>query len=491
MSVFINSLQHFAQHTPQKIALDDGEKTVTYAELHQKVQQLADNLNAKNPKAIGLLLDNGTQWVIADLAAQLLNIPTIPLPHFFTAQQIQHVIQDAGIDAIIIGQAQHGQLFTNICQQQYDLGDSLYYLQLAHLTDNTLDKTIAKMTYTSGTTGQAKGVCLDVKTMAKVSHSLIQATRANAEDRHLCLLPLSLLLENIVGIYSSLSIGGCCCVPSLKTVGLQGATQLDVQKLLQSLEQFQATTAIVLPQMLQAMVEAIEQQGLAKLALRFLAVGGAPVSKQLLQRAKACGLPVFEGYGLSEFASVVALNTPDAHKIGSVGKPLDHVELRITEEGEICVKGSIAQGYLQQDFELENNYLPTGDLGYLDDEGFLYLTGRKKNCFITGFGRNVAPEWVEAELTLQPAIAQAFVFGEAKPFNVAVIVPSRADVSPEEIQQAIQTANQSLPDYAQVKKIIPAQAAFLPDNGQLTATGRLRRAEILKVYQTLIEQVYN
>ncbi|WP_353572262.1 AMP-binding protein [Candidatus Albibeggiatoa sp. nov. BB20] len=490
MSFFINSLQHFAQHTPNASALDDGKQTLSYAELHHQVQQLADEMSKLNPSAIGVLLDNGMQWVITDLAAQVLNMPVIPLPHFFTAQQIQHVIQNAGIDAILVGQAEQGQAFAAISQQQYSLSFGLHYVQLPHLIDNTLDKTTAKITYTSGTTGQAKGVCLNIETMAKVSHSLIQATHASSQDRHLCLLPLSLLLENIVGIYSSLLIGACCCVPSLKTVGLQGSTQLDVLQLFRSLEQFQATTAIVLPQMLQAMVEAVEQKGLPKLALRFLAVGGAPVSKQLLQRAHDCGLPVFEGYGLSESASVVALNTIDAHKIGSVGKPLEHIELRFNKDGEILVKGSVAQGYLQQDFELDNDYLPTGDLGYLDDEGFLYLTGRKKNCFITGFGRNVAPEWVEAELTLQPAIAQAFVFGEAKPFNVAVIVPASADVSLDAIQQAIQTANQSLPDYAQVKKIIPAQAPFLPDNGQLTATGRLRRAEILKVYQAAIEQVY-
>lgn len=488
MSVFISSLQHFAQQTPQAIALDDGQDTLTYAELHQQVQQLADEIHTLNPAAIGLLLDNGMQWVIVDLTAQLLDVPIIPLPQFFTAQQIQHVIKNAGINVIIVGQAEHGQAFAAISQQQYLLSHGLHYIQVP--STRTPDKTIAKITYTSGTTGQPKGVCLNVNTMAQVSRSLIQATQADSQDRHLCLLPLSLLLENIVGIYTSLLIGGCCCVPSLKTVGLQGATQLDVLQLLRCLEQFQATTAIVLPQMLQAMVELIELKGLPNLALRFLAVGGAPVSKQLLQRAQACGLPVFEGYGLSESASVVALNTPQDNKIGSVGKPLSHIDLRFSEEGEILIKGAIAQGYLHQNFELENDYLPTGDLGYIDDDGFLYLTGRKKNCFITAFGRNVAPEWVEAELTLQPTIAQAFVYGEAKPFNVAVIVPSSTEVPAEAMMQAIQTVNQQLPNYAQVQKIIPAQAPFLPDNGQLTATGRLRRAEILKTYQHQIEQTY-
>jgi long-subunit acyl-CoA synthetase (AMP-forming) len=200
---------------------------------------------------------------------------------------------------------------------------------------------------------------------------------------------------------------------------------------------------------------------------------------------------VFEGYGLSECASVVALNTEGARRIGSVGKPLAHAQVKFAEDGEILVAGATLLGYTGDAPLQPNEFWPTGDTGHLDEEGFLHLTGRKKNIFITSFGRNVSPEWVERELTLHPAIAQAAVFGEARPWNVAVIVPRGA--TPEAlaaVNQAIDEANRVLPDYARVKHWMPAQTPFLPQNGQLTANGRLKRAAIWQLYQTSIEQLY-
>ena len=120
---------------------------------------------------------------------------------------------------------------------------------------------------------------------------------------------------------------------------------------------------------------------------------------------------------------------------------------------------------------------------------FLHITGRRKHMFITSFGRNVSPEWVERELTLQAAIAQAAVFGEARPYNVAVIVraPGASDAA---VNQAVALANQGLPDYAQVGRWIEADAPFSLDNDQLTATLRLRRRALWAHYGTRIEAVY-
>jgi len=220
-------------------------------------------------------------------------------------------------------------------------------------------------------------------------------------------------------------------------------------------------------------------------------VGGAPVAARLLQRAEALGLPVFEGYGLSECASVVALNTESEHRTDSVGKPLAHAQVRFAEDGEILVAGATLLGYTGDAPLQPGEFWPTGDIGYLDEQGFLHLTGRKKNIFITSFGRNVSPEWVERELTLHPAIAQAAVFGEARPWNVAVIVPrGNTPETVAAVSQAIAEANHVLPDYAQVKHWLPAQAPFLPQNGQLTANGRLKREAIWQIYQPPIEQLY-
>jgi long-subunit acyl-CoA synthetase (AMP-forming) len=244
----------------------------------------------------------------------------------------------------------------------------------------------------------------------------------------------------------------------------------------------------MIPQMLHALVLAREAGAAPLPALRFIAVGGAPVSPALLARAKALALPVFEGYGLSECASVVALNTPGHERAGSVGLPLPHVRLRIDDHGEIHIAGALFRGYLGG-ARHDDEFLPTGDIGHVDADGFLFITGRKKNMFITAFGRNVAPEWVERELALEPSIAQAAVFGEARAWNTAVIVP-RGPLTGTEVERAIARANRRLPDYARVRAWVRADAPFTVENGQWTGTARPRREQIWAAYGERIARLY-
>jgi long-subunit acyl-CoA synthetase (AMP-forming) len=215
------------------------------------------------------------------------------------------------------------------------------------------------------------------------------------------------------------------------------------------------------------------------------------VSRKLLDRAATCGLPVFEGYGLSECASVVAVNTPRHHRAGSVGRPLPHVQLRFTKDGEILVGGASYDGYLNH-MQVAGGEVPpgcvrTGDLGYLDEAGFLHISGRKKNIYITSFGRNVAPEWVERELTSEPAIAQAVVFGEGRPWNVAVIAPAPKAVV-DQVNAALATANARLPDYARVAAWVLADEPLSVESA--TVDDRRRRQQIACDYQEQIEGLY-
>jgi long-subunit acyl-CoA synthetase (AMP-forming) len=222
---------------------------------------------------------------------------------------------------------------------------------------------------------------------------------------------------------------------------------------------------------------------------KFFAVGGARVSPTLLERATAAGLPVFEGYGLSECASVVCLNTPSAARPGSVGRPLPHARLRIDARGEIHVGGAVMSGYVGAP-DAAGTEIATGDLGAIDDEGFVHVNGRLKNLFINSYGRNLSPEWIESELAQEAAIGQAVVFGEARPSVVALIVPAAPRVPAVAIAQALSRANARLPAYARVARYHVASERFSPANGLLTGNGRLRRERVLERYADTIQRLH-
>ena len=494
------AIKHHAQEMPDAIAIEDSHISLTYAALNKEINTLANDLDKHQLNSVALLADNGPAWCIADLACLHAGVMLVPIPHFFSSKQIAHLINSAGIDAILTQQQQTESLQQLLSTLDMDhetpvtisIADQPLQLIRLHIKKARNPGKCAKVTFTSGSTGEPKGVCLQADVMQTVSRSLARVTGANKHDRHLALLPYATLLENIGGIYAPLLSGATIISPSLANVGLSGSSGLDIQRFIGMLKQSQATTCIMIPQMLHALVAAIEAGAPQPHTLRFIAVGGAPVSEQLLQRADALGLPVYEGYGLSEASSVVAVNSPLHHKPGSVGKVLPHAKVLCADDGEILVKGGLFSGYLN-DKPCTDEYWPTGDIGQIDDEGFLFLNGRKKHIFITAFGRNVSPEWVERELCMEPAIAQCCVFGEARPFNVAVIVarnPDGQEISAQTIQTAVDAANIQLPDYASVSAWILADETFSIANGLWTGTGRPRRQFIFKHYEQQIEQLY-
>ncbi|OIO68095.1 MAG: long-chain acyl-CoA synthetase [Zetaproteobacteria bacterium CG12_big_fil_rev_8_21_14_0_65_55_1124] len=498
MSSVLQAIEDHARLDPEKLALTDGVGgDVGYAALSEGIRNVAKALGKHKPAAVGLLMDNTPAWVISDLATVQAEIPCVPLPLFFSPRQIAHLIASAGIELIFTDQpeALHTLLaaisLEVVGEQQLSIaGRSITVLQLPAARPGLIPQGIAKITFTSGTTGDPKGVCLTQQTIETVAGSLQRACGAEANDRHLCALPLATLLENIGGVYVPLLAGATCVLPGLAAVGLKGSSGLDAAAFLRAMIGFEIKTCILIPQMLLALVSAVHASGKRPEGLRYAAVGGAPVSLQQLQQAKALGLPVFEGYGLSEAGSVVAVNAPGAVQAGAVGKPLAHVQLKFSEDGEILVKGALFSGYLGQPGTApEDGYYATGDIGHLDKDGFLHITGRKKHIFITAFGRNVSPEWVERELTIQPGIAQAVVFGESRAFNVAILTP-RDGVDKSHVQQYVDAANAQLPDYARVSRWLLADAPFSLANGLFTGTGRPRREAIMKVYGERINSIY-
>jgi acyl-CoA synthetase (AMP-forming)/AMP-acid ligase II/pyrroloquinoline quinone (PQQ) biosynthesis protein C len=456
---------------------------VTANELEERIGRCAAVLAAMRPRVLGLLADNGPDWLAADLAAERLGIPLVPLPTFFTPAQLQHAAEASGMDALL----------TDAPQAARALGfDSsgkpgIYCRDAAPVA---LPGGTTKITFTSGTTGTPKGVCLGAAQQHALAQALEAALRPLKLRRHLCLLPLPVLLENVAGARAALLSGAECALPPLAAVGVSGATGFDPLACLAAIERAQAESVILLPQMMLALTVALEAGAPRPPRLRFAAVGGAKVAPALLERARAAGLPVYQGYGLTECASVVALNLPGADRPASVGRPLAHAVVRIASDGEILVAGSRALGYLGGESNSSSTWLATGDLGRLDDDGFLYVEGRRKHVLITAFGRNVAPEWPEAELTAGGAITQAAVFGEARAQLCALIVPRAADASDAALAAEVRRANARLPDYARIALWLRADAPFATANGLATANGRVRRDAVWSRYAGRLESLY-
>jgi acyl-CoA synthetase (AMP-forming)/AMP-acid ligase II len=268
---------------------------------------------------------------------------------------------------------------------------------------------------------------------------------------------------------------------------------LDVGRLLATLTRERPQSLILVPELLQVLVTAAEQGWEPPSSLQFVAVGGARVTHALLARAEAAGIPVYEGYGLSECASVVCLNTPVARRPGTVGRPLPHVRLRIDDAGQVHVAGNAMLGYLG----LECDGLPsagaeiaTGDIGAFDADGYLTLQGRIGNRFITSFGRNVSPEWIECEVAQRLGSRPVLAYGEARPYVVLVVGTTANDVPDVAVEAAIDAANASLPNYAQVRSWVRAASPFSFADGTLTANGRLRRVEIHARSASLLDDLY-
>lgn len=464
-------------------ALDD-------AALGERVRTLVDALAASGARRFASRLDNGPDWLALDLAIRALDAVHVPLPTFFSPAQIAHALTSSGADAVILPAIVHAgaalpDAFAACPALALDGHLTLLRLDPAAVA---LPTGTACITFTSGTTGAPKGVCLDAASLLAVAQSLADAAAPLAPKRHLCLMPLSTLLENVAGLYAALISGAEIAVPPLAEVGYTGASGLDVPTLIACLHRYRPDSAILLPQLLLALVMAAEQGATLPDSLTFLAVGGGRVGPALLARAEALGLPVYEGYGLSECASVVCLNRPGAVRAGSVGRPLPHAKVSAID-GELFIEGVRCLGYLGGD-PLPPGAIATGDLGHIDTDGFVHITGRRKNVFITSFGRNVSPEWVESELLQHPAFAQAIVHGEAQPFNVAIVWPRRADLDAAALLEALNDVNRGLPDYAQVRDIVRADAPFSFADGLLTSNGRPRRDAILARYRAAVDARY-
>lgn len=468
MSLILEAVERWASIQPNRLAVVGDLGSLDCAQLNQAIGAAAAWISGLAPgkRPIAVALDNGPAWVVCDLALLRLGRPCVPLPPFFTESQRQAVIASTGVCAVIAPGSSH------------EIAGERLGMVATGVAPITLHPGTAKVTCTSGSTGHPKGVCLSARQMEVVAQSIVSVLTDAYAGNHLPVLPLSVLLENVAGLYPMLLAGGVYRASSLAAVGMARPFQPDFDRLLGKIQATEASSLILTPELLRGLIAAKLASRAATPALRLVAVGGAKVAPALLKAAEAAGLPAVEGYGLSECGSVVALNQPGQARPGSVGRPLPHLLAEIEPDGEIVVGARPFLGYVGG--PLHDGPVRTGDLGRLDEDGFLYLSGRKSNLIVTAFGRNVSPEWVESELLSQPQIAQAMVFGDGQPTLGALVAPFPG-ASPEATQAAIDAANARLPEYARVKRW-RATPPFDPQRGELTANGRPRREALMRAY---------
>jgi long-chain acyl-CoA synthetase len=283
--------------------------------------------------------------------------------------------------------------------------------------------------------------------------------------------------------------------------------------------QRQETGESVPPDMQQAFDQAEEKlfvnvRNLFGGRIRQCVTGAAPIAREILEFFYACGVPVMEGYGMTETSTVATVNTPEEHRFGSVGKPLPGVEVKIADDGEVLIKGpNIFQEYYKNPDATaeakEAEWLHTGDLGRLDEDGYLYITGRKKDIIITAGGKNITPANLENGLKQNRWISQAVVVGDKRPYLIALVTldPEEAPAfaaehgipvetlheSEEmraEVQKAIDEVNTHVGRVEQIKKFAILDHDLSQETGELTPTLKVKRNVVNEKYADLFDRLY-
>ena len=478
MPKLADALTRHAGAQGERIAMSDNFRSVTWSRLAAWVGGIAEDLGPE-PETIGIFGHNSVESAAAFLAASVAGKTAVPIPVFFSGEQRAHVIRDAGVKRIIVtdGETAAGYAFP---VPPYHLPEGRTSALPAEGQDGGF------IIYTSGSTGTPKGVRLGSGQALWSAETLAQAFGASPQDKYLSLLPLPALLELICGLMIPVLVGGAVHYDGdiARNAGAGIASNLA-----EAFERVRPTTSVLVPQLLGLYELQLMTAGKRPHEeLRFVAVGGAALPPVLAQGARHLGIPVYEGYGLSECCSVVSVNRPGACREGTAGKPLPGLKVTI-EDGEIVVEGpAVMDGYLYGD--AVSHKWRTGDAGSLDADGFLTVYGRRDNLIVTPYGRNLSPEWIETILLGDPRLracmlAQATRFGEL----AVLLIPSPAGeawfkAAPQkEILKNLAHALHAAPDYARPKRALVlgfAQAAAL---NLLTPNGRIRRKAAMKYLQ--------
>jgi long-chain acyl-CoA synthetase len=551
---------------------------VTAEQFRAQVAALAKGLIAagiERGDRVALMSRTRYEWTLADYAIWAAGAVTVPVYETSSAEQVQWILGDSGARAAIAETDDHAKIISDVRVNLPDL-DMLWRIdQLdelaatgANVTDDQLRQAraarragdLATIIYTSGTTGRPKGCELTHRNLLSAARNAVHGALPEVFETPggstLLFMPLAHVFARIIEV-------GC-----LESGPVLGHWE-DISTVADGLREFQPTFLLAVPRVFEKVYNTAQRQASASPAknkifaaaaataiafstarsagrpgaglqirhalfdrlvygklraavggkVSYAVSGGAPLGERLGHFFRGAGITVLEGYGMTETSAAASVNKPSRNKIGTVGQPLPGVSIKIAEDGEILLRGSlISAGYWRNEAATQeaidtDGWLRTGDLGGLDDEGFLRVTGRKKEIIVTAAGKNVAPAVLEDRLRAHPLISQCMVIGDRRPFIACLITldpealehwkkqhgkPDGATAAeladdPEliaEIQAAVDDANKAVSRAESIRKFRLLPVDFTTDNGYITPSLKVKRAVVAKDFADEIEALY-
>lgn len=452
----VETFLHTCKKYARKTAVTDHNGEITYEDLRQKAIGCADRLlSGDTRKNIGILLPNGKEFVIAFYGTLMVGKTPVPLNYLLSPAQLLYVIRDAGIDTVFTNDfflPMLGNHIKNILLTEEK------YPCTSHNEENMKqgdEEEQAALLYTSGTNANPKGVILTHKNFMSNLDGCIHAFDFTEKDTLLGVLPLF----HTYALTTTLILPICVGATVIYLARFSGP------KVLEMIEKYKITSLFAIPSMYRVLLRTAESTKHNLSTLRLCTSGGEPLPGDVLDAfRKTFPVPLIEGYGLTEATAIVSVNLPKKCKPGSIGPPLDNLEVKIVndnglsqpvnKEGEIWVKGpNIMRGYYNLPKETaeaitSDLWLKTGDYGKLDEEGFLWITGRKKELIIIS-GENVSPNEIEQVISGHEKVFEVAVVGVADKVRgevprAFVALHEQVTCTEEEIRNY---CNQRLPHY--------------------------------------------
>ena len=519
---------------------------LTWNSYRRQADQAASGLIGLGIEAgdrVAILSENRFEWLIADHAILSTGAADVPLHAPLSPKQVEYQVSHSEARGIIVsGQAQADKVFEvldNLPSLRFlisfdaiDVPDrrltTLTWQSLKHRAgringegiaarEAALDESsLATIIYTSGTTGNPKGVMLTHGNLLCNAKSTSDISFVSMDDVLMSWLPYSHIYARTVDHYLT-SIGGL-------TVVLAES----VDTLMDNIKQIQPTWLTAVPRVYEKVwnaVATLDQEtrttALHKIfgsRIKQLTSGGAPLPRYIAEGFFESGIPLLEGYGLTESSPVISFNSIENYRLGSVGQALGDVEVRISDAGEILTKGPhVMTGYWKNpgatSETIVDGWLHTGDVGRLDEDDYLFITDRMKDLFVTSAGKNIAPAELERILSRDEYIDQAVVYGDGRQFVSALIVPSFEKLqtvadehgwtidsdddfitTPETLtflEQRVEAVMKEVSQPERVKKFLALSRPFQVEDGELTATLKVRRRHIISRYEEHLAALYD